>query len=89
MSRAAGSPNDDPRAYFDMERWENPEAVIVHFYGHTDEPPVVCFDLRYQVKLGGTATRLYQNLPLGGRSYCSLLGPVPFFVHWRRHPRSR
>jgi hypothetical protein len=28
-----------------MERWESPETVIVHFYGHTDEPPVVCFDL--------------------------------------------
>ena len=67
-------------AYVDMERWESPDMVIVHFKGHTDEPPVVCVDLHYQVKLGGTPTRLYQNLPLGGRSYCSLLGPVPFFV---------
>ena len=67
--------------YFDVERWESPDTMIVHFYGHTDEPPVVCFDLLYQVKLGGTPTRLYQNLPLGGRVYCPLLlGPAPYFV---------
>ena len=40
--------------YFDMERWENPELVIANFYGHTDEPPVVCFDLRCRVKFSGT-----------------------------------
>ena len=60
-------------AYVNMERWESPDTVIVHFYGHTDEPPVVCFDLHYQVKLGGTPTRLnLPNYPLGGRCYCSL-----------------
>jgi hypothetical protein len=63
-------------AYVDMERWEGPDTVIVHFYGHTDEPPVVCCDVHYQVKLGGTPTVSYQNLPLGGRCYCS----VPLFV---------
>ena len=67
-------------AYFDVERWESPDTVIVHFYGHTDEPPIVCFDLLYQVRLGGTPTRLYQNLPVVGRTYCSLLGPVPFLI---------
>ena len=49
-------------AYFDMERWESPEIVIVHFYGHTDEPPVVCFDLRYRVKFSGTTTKLEQHV---------------------------
>jgi hypothetical protein len=49
-------------AYFDMERWDTPEAVIVHFYGHTDEPPVVCFDLRYRVKFSGTTTKLEQHV---------------------------
>jgi len=49
-------------AYFDMERWESPEMVIVHFYGHTDEPPVVCFDLRYRVKFSGTTTKLEQHV---------------------------
>ena len=39
-----------------------PETVIVHFYGHTDEPPVVCFDLRYHVKLSGTTTKLEQHV---------------------------
>jgi hypothetical protein len=67
-------------AYVNMERWESPDTVIVHFYSHTDEPPVVCFDLHYQVKLGATPTVFYQNLPLGGRCYCSLFGPVPLFV---------
>ena len=55
-------------AYFDMERWESPETVIVHFYGHTDEPPVVCFDLRYRVKLSGTTTKLEQHVfPMGSK----------------------
>jgi hypothetical protein len=48
--------------YFDMERWENPELVIVHFYRHTDEPPVVCFDLRYRVKFSGTTTKLERRV---------------------------
>jgi hypothetical protein len=29
-------------AYFDVDRWEGPR-VIIHFQGHTDEAPVVCF----------------------------------------------
>jgi hypothetical protein len=56
-------------AYFDMERWESLETVIVHFYGHTDEPPVVCFDLRYRVKLSGTTIKLEQHVfPPGSKS---------------------
>ena len=56
-------------AYFDFERWENPETVIVHFYGHTDEPPVVCFDLRYRVNLSGTTKKLEQQMfPPGSKS---------------------
>ena len=56
-------------AYFDMERWESPETVIVHFYGHTDEPPVVCFDLRYRVNLSGTTKKLEQQMfPPGSKS---------------------
>ena len=55
-------------AYFDMERWEGPDTVIVHFYGHTDEPPVVCFDLRYRVKLSGTTTKFEQHVfPMGSK----------------------
>ena len=56
-------------AYFDIERWESLETVIVHFYGHTDEAPVVCFDLRYRVKLSGTTTKLEQHVfPPGSKS---------------------
>jgi len=55
--------------YFDFERWESPETVIVHFYGHTDEPPVVCFDLRYRVNLSGTTKKLQQHVfPPGSKS---------------------
>ena len=57
-------------AYFDMERWESPETVILHFYGHTDEPPVVCFDLRYRVKLSGTTTKLEQHVFPPGSKFC-------------------
>ena len=56
-------------AYFDFDRWESPETVIVHFYGHTDEPPVVCFDLRYRVNLSGTTKKLEQQMfPPGSKS---------------------
>jgi hypothetical protein len=57
-------------AYFDMERWESPETVIVHFYGHTDKPPAVCFDLRYRVKFGGTTTKLEQHVVSPGSKFC-------------------
>jgi hypothetical protein len=57
-------------AYFDMERWESPETVIVHFYGHTDEPPVVCFDLRYRIKFSGTTTKLEQHVFPPGSKFC-------------------
>ena len=56
-------------AYLDMERWEDPQTVIVHFYGHTDTPPVVSFDLRYRVKLSGITTKLEQHMfPPGSKS---------------------
>src|SRR6516162_9677468 len=58
-------------AYFDMERWESPQTVIVHFYGHTDTPPVVCFDLRYRVKLSGTTIKLEQRIFPPGSKLCT------------------
>ena len=58
-------------AYFDMERWESPQTVIVHFYGHTDTPPVVCFDLRYRVKLSGITTKLEQRIFPPGSKLCT------------------
>jgi hypothetical protein len=57
--------------YFDMERWESPQTMIVHFYGHTDTQPVVCFDLRYRVKLSGTATKLEQHIFPPGSKFCT------------------
>ena len=57
-------------AYFLMERWESPQTVIVHFYGHTDTPPVVCFDLRYRVKFSGTTTKLQQHVFPPGSKFC-------------------
>jgi hypothetical protein len=53
-------------AYFDVERWQGTESVMVHFYGHTDDAPVVCFDLRYQVSRSGAVSKLSQRvLPIG------------------------
>jgi hypothetical protein len=45
-------------AYFEVERWDTPSSVIVDFHGHTDEPPVVCFDLRYRVNRTGPVVKL-------------------------------
>jgi hypothetical protein len=58
-------------AYFDMERWEGPQTVIVHFYGHTDTLAVVCFDLRYRVKLSGITTKLEQRIFPPGSKLCT------------------
>lgn len=57
-------------AYFDVDRWEGPTAVIVHFYGHTDEPPVVCFDLHYRVSLTGDVVKLEQRTFPPGSTFC-------------------
>ena len=65
--RLEHSPICPGHAYFDMEC---PQTVIVHFCGHTDEPPVVCFDLRYGVKLTGTAVKLVQNIYSPDSKFC-------------------
>lgn len=58
-------------AYFDIERWDGPQWVLVHFHGHTDQPPVVCFDFRYRVSRTGTVEKLSQRVvPISRESLC-------------------
>ncbi len=49
-------------AYFDVERWDGPAAVVVRLHGHTDRSPVRCFDLRYLVTRGGKINRLSKRI---------------------------
>jgi hypothetical protein len=49
--------------YFDVDRWQGPEQVMVRLHGHTDEPPpVVCFDSRYRVTRAGAVAKLSQRV---------------------------
>ena len=45
-------------AYFQVERWDGPAHVFVRFQGHTDEPPVRCFEFQYRV----SRTRVVEKL---------------------------
>ena len=49
-------------AYFDPERWETAQQVIVHFHGHTDQAPVAGFDLRYRVSRAGAVVKLSERV---------------------------
>jgi len=49
-------------SYFDVDRWEDSQHVFVHFHGHTDESPVVCFDFGYRVSRAGTVEKLSQSV---------------------------
>jgi hypothetical protein len=61
----------DGHAYFDLERWEDVQTVLVHFHGHTDERPVVCFDLHYRVSRSGTVEKLSQRVfPINNQTFC-------------------
>jgi len=49
--------------YFDVDRWQGLEQVIVRLHGHTDEPPpVVCFDSRYRVTRAGVVAKVSQRV---------------------------
>jgi len=49
-------------AYFDVDRWEDAQHVVVYFHGHTDQFPVACFDFRYRVSRAGTVEKLSQRV---------------------------
>jgi hypothetical protein len=58
-------------SYFDVVRWADAQHVFVHFHGHTDEPPVVCFDLRFRVSRAGDVESLSQRVrPIDPRTFC-------------------
>src|SRR5271170_1311387 len=44
-------------AYFEIERWQGNQEIAVRFFGHTDEPPVTCFDFRYGVSRTGVVKK--------------------------------
>jgi hypothetical protein len=60
----------DGHAHFDVDGWQGAGQVIVHFYGHTDEPPVSSFDFRYQVSRAGDVVKLSQRVCVFGQTGC-------------------
>jgi hypothetical protein len=61
----------DAHKYWGLERWESAQQVIVRFHGHTDQPPVVCFNFRYRVSRAGSVEKLSQRVfPVNGETGC-------------------
>jgi hypothetical protein len=56
--------------YFRVTGWEGTEQVAVSFFGHTDEPPVLCFTLRYRVNKAGVVTKLSQRITPATAKFC-------------------
>lgn len=44
--------------YFEFEYWRGSQSATVRLHGHTDEPPVMCFDYRYEVTRTGQVDKL-------------------------------
>jgi len=63
----------DGHAYFDFERWDDEQQMSVRFHGHTDQPPVVCFDFQYRVNQGsGAVVKLSQHVfPINNHTFCN------------------
>ena len=47
-------------AYFNVRRWLDGQHLLIVLSGHTDSPPVECFDLRYRVGRDCTVAKLSQ-----------------------------
>jgi len=48
--------------YIGVEQWKDSHTVLVRLHGHTDKPPVVCFDLRYEVDRNGSVKKLAEHI---------------------------
>lgn len=58
--------------YFDADRWQGNDQVLVRLHGHTDQFPVICFDIRYRVRRDGAVTKLSAHtFPAGTNAGCS------------------
>jgi hypothetical protein len=51
----------DGHRYVLARKWLSTDAALVQFCGHTDESPVVQFDIRYRVGLDGSVRKLSQR----------------------------
>ena len=49
-------------SYVGVAQWKDSRTVLVRWHGHTDEPPVVCFDLRYEVGRNGSVKKLAEHI---------------------------
>ncbi len=49
-------------AYFNVMSWLDGRHLLIDLNGHTDVPPVECFDLRYQLGSDGTVVKLSERI---------------------------
>jgi hypothetical protein len=62
--------NADPRlqpfatghVYVAAKKWLDARTLLVSYFGHTDEPPVRCFEFRYSVDRAGHVTKLSRRI---------------------------
>lgn len=54
-------PLDDGHRYYNVEK-AGTQTLLINFRGHTDEPPVTCFDAHYRVTRAGAVQRLERRV---------------------------
>jgi hypothetical protein len=57
-------------AYFQVRGWDGTQEMAVSFFGHTDQPPVLCFTLRYRINKAGVVKKLSQRVTPATATSC-------------------
>ncbi|MDQ6678947.1 MAG: hypothetical protein M3Z09_16815 [Acidobacteriota bacterium] len=57
-------------AYFSVDGWQGTQDFLIHLYGHTDKPPVECFDLRFHVSRDGAVQKRSERVWPVTKSFC-------------------
>jgi hypothetical protein len=57
-------------AYFVLDHWEGTRNLIIRLFGHTDQEPVMCFDLRYRLSRDGSVERLSRRVSPFAAKFC-------------------
>lgn len=56
--------------YFNVDRWQDNDNLLIRFVGHTDESPFTCFRIRYLVSRTGEVKRLSQRTGPPDAAWC-------------------
>lgn len=57
-------------SYFSVDDWKGTQPLQIHLYGHTDQSPVECFDLRFHVNRNGTVQKRSERVWPVAKSAC-------------------